>query len=36
MTKARFITLLLVASVFAYALALLSAVHGFGDGHGLV
>ncbi len=35
-TKARFITLLLVASVFAYALALLSAVHGFGDGHGLV
>jgi hypothetical protein len=35
-TKARFITLLLVASMFAYALALLSAVHGFGDGHGLV
>jgi hypothetical protein len=32
-TKARFIYLLLVASMFAYALALLSASHGFGDGH---
>ena len=36
MTKARFIYLLLVASMFAYALALLPAVHGFGDGRGLI
>jgi hypothetical protein len=35
-TKARFIYLLLVASMFAYALALLSARHGFGDGGGLI
>ncbi len=36
MTKARFIYLLLVASMFAYALAaLFSAVHGFGDGRSL-
>jgi hypothetical protein len=35
-TKARFIYLLLVASMFAYALAaLFSAVHGLGDGRNL-
>jgi hypothetical protein len=35
-TKARFIYLLLVASVFAYSLALLSKGHGFSDGGGLL
>jgi hypothetical protein len=35
-TKARFIYLLLVASMFAYALAFLGCVHGFGDGGKLV
>jgi hypothetical protein len=36
-TKARFIYLLLVASMFAYALASLSGGrHGFGDGGSLI
>jgi hypothetical protein len=34
-TKARFIYLLLVASMFAYALAFLTHGHGFGDGGSL-
>ena len=36
MTKARFIYLLLVASVFAYTLACLTKIHGFSDGGGLI
>jgi hypothetical protein len=35
-TKARFIYLLLVASVFAYSLAFLAHNHGFSDGGGLM
>jgi hypothetical protein len=35
-TKARFIYLLLVASMFAYALACIAKGHGFSDGGGLV
>ncbi len=36
MTKARFIYLLLVASMFAYALALCASHHGFSDGGSLL
>jgi hypothetical protein len=35
-TKARFIYLLLVASMFAYALALCTRTHGFSDGGSLL
>jgi hypothetical protein len=35
-TKARFIYLLLVASMFAYALALCARGHGFSDGGSLL
>jgi hypothetical protein len=35
-TKARFIYLLLVASVFAYSLACLTKTHGYSDGGSLI